>query len=201
MAFNFLACVDTTSSQTQIVKIEKKATVENSFEVNQYAVYDALITDETLSKDVFGKPDLLVIIERTNTDYRNDPMLDTVLTNVQKELPSLSKAMIDDFRAKNKTRTPLKNSFNLLAKRVFISDEELKRIINGGLNWKALYEKYPNSQGVMTLSNVGFDPEMKRTFVYVANTRGGLNGVGLYIVLEKQDGVWKVKEKATGWMS
>jgi hypothetical protein len=201
MAFNFLACADTTSSQTQIVKTEKKATVENSFEVNQYAVYDALITDEALSKDVFGKPDSLVILERTNTDYRDDPMLDTVLTNVQKGLPSLSKAMVDDFRAKNKTRIPLKDSFTLSAKRVFISDEELKKTINGGLDWKAFYKEYPNSQGVMTLSNVGFDAEMKRAFVYVANTRGGLNGVGLYVVLEKQGGVWKVKEKATGWMS
>ncbi len=95
----------------------------------------------------------------------------------------------------------MKDSFNLSARRVFITDEELKTILKDRLDWKAFYEKYPNSQGVMTLSNVGFDPEMKRAFVYVANTRGSLNGVGLYIVLEKQDGVWRVKEKATGWMS
>lgn len=200
-AFNFLACADTTSSQSRTAETETKVTVDDSFEANQYAVYDALITDDALVKDVFDKPSLLVIINRTNIDYRDDPTLDTVLANVQKGLSSLSKAMIDDFRAKNKTRIPLKNSFNLPAKRVFISDEELKTILKDKLDWKAFYEKYPNSQGVMTLSNVGFDSEMKRAFVYVANTRGSLNGVGLYVVLEKQDGLWRVKEKATGWMS
>ena len=201
VAFNFLACADATSSQSRVVETNKKVTVNDSFEDNQYAVYDALITDAALVKNVFDKPSLFVIIERTDIDYRDSPTLDTVLANVQKQLPSLSKAMIDDFHAKNKTRVPLKDSFTVSSKRVFITDEDLKTILKDRLDWKAFYEKYPNSQGVMTLSNVGFDAETKRAFVYVANTRGSMNGVGLYIVLEKQDGVWRVKEKATGWMS
>lgn len=200
-AFNLLACADVSSSQSRIVETKTKVTVDDSFEANQYAVYNALITDEALVKDVFDKPSLLVMIERTNTDYRDNPMLNTVLANVQKSLPSLSKAMIDNFHAKNKTRVPLKDSFTVSSERVFITDENLQTILKDRLDWKAFYEKYPNSQGVMTLSNVGFDSEMKRAFVYVANTRGSMNGVGFYIVLEKQDGVWRVKEKATGWMS
>jgi hypothetical protein len=184
MAFNFSACANAIS--------------EDSFETNQYAVYDALITDEALSKDVFGNPSLLVIIERTKTDTALDPF---TLANVQKKLPSLSKATLYDFRSKNENRVLLKDSFALKPKRVFISDEELKTILKDRLDWEAFYKKYPDSQGVMTLSNVGFDREMKQAFVYVANTRGSMNGVGLYVVLEKQDGVWRVKEKATGWMS
>lgn len=199
--FNFLACSSSTSLQSQFAKTKTKIAVDDSSELNQYAVYDALITDESLVKEVFGKSSLLVIIERTNTDYRDDPMLNTVLANVQKRLPSLSKAMIDDFHAKNKTRVPLKDSFTVSLKRIFITDEELKKILEDKINWKAFYEKYPNSQGVMTISNVSFNSEMKRAFVYIANTRGSMNGVGLYIVLEKQDSVWRVKEKAVGWMS
>ena len=193
VTLNFFACGNAMSSQSQIAETETKITVENSLASNHYAIYDALISDKSLSKDVFGKPDLFVIIDHTNTDYRGDSILNTVLSNVQKSLPSLSDSMIDDFRNKNKIRYSLKDLFNLPTKGIFISNEEFKTILGDKLDWKAFYAKYPNSQGLMTLSNIGFNSDMKRAFVYIANIRGSMNGVGLYVVLEKQNGVCKVK--------
>ena len=45
------------------------------------------------------------------------------------------------------------------------------------------------------LSNVGFDAQKKQALVYVSNSRGSLDAIGIYVVLEKQNDVWRVKEK------
>ncbi len=205
---SFLACTNINSLQSQNAATEKKVEIVESFEDNQYAVYDALIADKDLipyfsrnSKLFSSESNLLVIIDRTNVDYLDSSTFRQLLASVPNRLPSLSKATFDDFFAKNKSRIPLKDLFNLPVKRVFISDEELKAIFKDKLHWEAFYKKYPNSQGVMTLSNVGFDAQKKQALVYVSNTRGSLDAVGIYVVLEKQNDVWCVKERYDAWVS
>ncbi len=206
--FSFLACTDISSSQNQAGETETKVEIVESFEANQYAVYNALIADDDLtpyfsrkSNLLSSKSNLLVIIERANIDYLGDSNFRELLANVPNQLPSLSKATFDDFLANNKSRVLLKDLFTLPVKRVFISDEELNTIFKDKLYWEAFYKKYPNSQGVMTLSNVGFDAQKKQALVYVSNSRGSLDAVGIYAVLEKQNDVWRVKEKYEAWVS
>lgn len=206
--FSFLACTDISSSQNQAGETETKVEIVESFEANQYAVYNALIADDDLipyfsrkSNLLSSKSNLLVIIERANIDYLGDSNFRELLANVPNQLPSLSKATFDDFLANNKSRVLLKDLFTLPVKRVFISDEELNIIFKDKLYWEAFYKKYPNSQGVMTLSNVGFDAQKKQALVYISNSRGSLDAVGIYAVLEKQNDVWRVKEKYEAWVS
>ena len=206
--FIFLACADINSLQNQAIENEKEVEVVESFEANQYAVYDALIADDNLipyfsrkSNLLSSKLNLLVIIERTNIDYFGNSKFRELLANVPNHLPALSKATFDDFLTNNESRILLKDSFTLPVKRVFISDEELNSILKSKLYWEAFYKKYPNSQGVMTLSNVGFDAQKKQALVYISNTRGSLDAIGIYVVLEKQNNVWRVKENYAAWAS
>ncbi|CAN5428185.1 hypothetical protein BH20ACI1_BH20ACI1_06280 [soil metagenome] len=206
--FSFLACADPNSPQNQAAETETKVEVVESFEDNQYAVYDALIADDDLipyfsrkSNLLSSESNLLVIIDRTSIYFHGESkMMEFILPNMQNQLPSLSKAAFDDFFANNKSRILLKDLFTLPVKRVFISDEELKTILKDGY-LEAFYKKYPNSQGVMTLSNVGFDAQKKQALVYVSNIRGSLDAVGIYVMLEKQNNVWCVKEKYEAWVS
>ena len=206
--YSFLACTDISSSQNQAAETETKVKIVESFEANQYAIYDALIADDDLipyfsrkSNLLSSKSNLLVIIERANIDYLGDSNFRELLANVPNQLPSLSKATFDDFLANNKSRVLLKDLFTLPVKRVFISDEELDSFFKRKLYWEGFYKKYPNSQGVMVLSNVGFDAQKKQALVYVSNSRGSLDAVGIYAVLEKQNDVWRVKEKYEAWVS
>lgn len=206
--FSFLACTDINSQQNQAIGTEKEVEVVESFEANQYAVYDALIADDDLipyfsrkSNLLSSKLNLLVIIERTNIDYFGNSKFRELLANVPNQLPSLSKATFDDFLTNNESRILLRDSFTLPVKRIFISDEELNSILKSKLYWEAFYKKYPNSQGVMTLSNVGFDAQKKQALVYISNTRGSLDAIGMYVVLEKQNNVWRVKENYADWAS
>lgn len=206
--FSFWACAEPNSPQNQTVETEKKVEVVESFEDNQYAVYDALIADDDLipyfsrkSKLFSKESNSLLIIERTNVDYLESPNFRQLLAEVPNWLSSLSKSTFDDFLENNKSRVPLKDSFTLPVKRVFISDEELKTILKSELYWEGFYKKYPNSQGVMTLSNVGFDAQKKQALVYVSNIRGSLDAIGVYVVLEKQNDIWRVKERYEAWAS
>lgn len=203
-----MACADTNSPQNQAVETETKVEVVESFEVNQYAVYDALIADDDLipyfsrkSNLLSNESSLLVIIERTNIDYLDSSAFREFLAKVPNQLPSLSKATFDDFLTNNKNRILLKDLFTLPVKRVFITDEELDSFFKRKLYWEGFYKKYPNSQGVMVLSNVGFDAQKKQALVYVSNSRGSLDAIGVYVVLEKQNDVWRVKEKYEAWVS
>lgn len=205
---SFLACAGQNLPQNQTAEIEKKIEIVETFEDNQYAVYNALIADEDLipyfsrkSRLLSDESNLLVIIERTNVDYLESPNFRQLLAEVPNRLSSLSNATFDDFLENNKSRISLKDLFTLPVKRVFISDEELKNILKSKLYWEGFYKKYPNSQGVMTLSNVGFDSQKKQALVYVSNTRGSLDAIGIYVVLEKQSGIWRVKESYKAWAS
>ena len=201
-ALSLISCNKSISSNSSVSINEPKTEIDNTVESNQYAVYNAIIADDGLNPYIFDKSALLVIIERTNTDYFNNTrMLERVLTNVQKQLPSLSEATLNDFRANNKNRILLKDLFSSPSKRVFISDEELHNTLKDKLDWDSFYKKYPNSQGVLTLSNVGFDKEMKQAFVYIANLKGSNSGVGFYVLLEKQNDKWRIKEKFEAWLA
>ncbi|MBI4706223.1 MAG: hypothetical protein HY744_34435 [Deltaproteobacteria bacterium] len=63
--------------------------------------------------------------------------------------------------------------------------------------WHVFYERYPDSQGIMTLSRVGFDPAGKVALVYVSNQSHCVAGAGdVYHLARQADGSWTV---VAGW--
>jgi hypothetical protein len=177
---------------------------KEALEVERYAVYDALLN--CLFSDVLKKtPSVIVIEEQTKIWYSNNVNAKAVpqslshlkLSDMQKRLPSLSAATFEDFLSQNKTSISLKDSFSLQPKRVIISEEEQKSLFSKG--WEGVRRKYPNSQGLTTLSNTGFDSEMNQALVHVISTREAIDGFAFYAVLEKQNEKWQVKEKFTDW--
>jgi len=62
-------------------------------------------------------------------------------------------------------------------------------------------KRYPNSQGTMTLSGVGFNRNINQALVYVGNPEGFLAGAGYYVLLVKEKGTWVIKQKLMTWIS
>jgi hypothetical protein len=77
------------------------------------------------------------------------------------------------------------------------ADEEIFKQPDG---WKAFYDKYPGSVGYVSLSRVGFSMEMNQAVVYVAHWCGGLCGKGKLVLLQKQNGVWKITKEMLLWI-
>jgi hypothetical protein len=58
--------------------------------------------------------------------------------------------------------------------------------------WRAFYEAYPNSPGIIRLSRVGIGSGGTLALISVAHTCGTLCGSGRYLLLSKASGEWEV---------
>jgi hypothetical protein len=165
-------------------------------EAEEYAVYSALINQE------YAGPDIERIVIRDHTGVSAHPSLQEELARVSKQMrDGPDSAMVADFSTKNAQEHPLTNSFQAKVPCVLISQQELEAIFRGRGGWDEFYKWYPKSQGEMTLSRVGFNAKRDRALVYVGNQSHWLAGAGYYALLEKENGVWRVRDKVLVWVS
>jgi len=180
-----------------------------SEELEEYAVYSALlnemfvrdrakflvISDRAMFKDNFGEQKL---------------SLDEKLQRKKKYYPSVANDTFLDFDTKSTQSSKLKSNFNLSVEYVLINEDELTKNVLANEAEKEkdkrdgkyfLYEKYPDANGLISISKVGFNKEKNQAFVEVELTFCGLCGSGDYVLLEKEQGIWKVKEIFNRWVS
>jgi hypothetical protein len=61
--------------------------------------------------------------------------------------------------------------------------------------WGEYYRRFPGSQGVLTLSRVGFNAERTQAPFFFSNQCGGLCGAGRYVVMEKRGSDWVIRKE------
>ncbi len=140
-------------------------------ETEEYAVYTALIETRFDLIATFREPDevkLIVIEEYTSSHSETPEELASTLQWVDEKLSGLQKETIEDFKMKNAQPYLLEDRFNLKKKVAFISRKQMEEIFSNG-GWNEFYQKYPFSQGIMTLSRVGFNSTRDQALVYVGN--------------------------------
>jgi len=145
-------------------------------ETEEYAVYDTLIERMYVRDQV----EQFVIKDQTSLDSFNEDELDSIFQRVSRKLIALQKTTFNDFQGKAE------------------EDELLYKSADG---WAAFYKKYPKSQGIITLSRVGFNPEMNQALVYVGNQSGPKSGAGYYVLLSRENGTWVIKDRYGAWLS
>jgi len=171
---------------------------QHNSELEAYAVYATLINQMYVKDQV----EQIVIKNQTSLDSFNDDELEKIFQYVARKLPTLQPATLSDFQAKNKQPHSLNESFNLRTKTVLIDKEEENQLLyEGNGSWLVFYERYPKSQGLLTLSRVGFNPEMNQALVYAGNQSGPKTGAGYYVLLTKEGDTWIVKGKYGAWVS
>ena len=177
-------------------------------ETEKYAVYSALIRDMYLEEGVR----LLVIQHAEVCPASNDEAPDEKVEDMRrqmdeyaiKELPELKRETIDDFHAKAKQCSPFRKQLDIPIKYTLVSAKDLESLFPKGefdRAWRRFYSKYPNSSGIISFSNVGFNAEMNQALVSTGRGCGGLCGAGHYVLLSKDDGKWNVKSKTMTWVS
>jgi hypothetical protein len=129
----------------------------------EYAVYKAVIESVYLTEGI----ELIVIRDRTAIDVSGES-LDSELEYVQESLgPAIESETLNDFKVKNKRTHKLSQEFFLDVQYVLLSEVEFNKIFEAGGGWTQFYKTYPNSQGIMTLSRVGFNAKMDQaSFFY-----------------------------------
>ena len=191
----------------------------------EYSVYTALIENIATTRWMsmcYRRPDIMVIMADTSPEHidereyrshdRDGNIVETWYIRPQLNMPEGAKAVfketIRDYNAKNSKSHRLhnffkpkyfrlSNLFNPKVECVLLSKEERGTIFKSG-GWGEFHEKYPDSQGIIHFSRVGFNPEHDRALVWLSNmcNVGGAGlGVTQFVFLFKRYGVWSVKYK------
>ncbi|MER3499857.1 MAG: hypothetical protein C4308_15215 [Chitinophagaceae bacterium] len=173
----------------------KKITASDSRK-EEYKVYAVVVSE------LFQDNSPLVIYRSTSTDYFYKPeMLKRVLDNVRKQIPLLSKDILDDFLRNNKDHHVLEDNFLNERTTFFLTIDEGREMFSKSDGWEKFRKMYPSSVGVVTLSNVGFDLIRQRAFVYISCQKATLDGFGYYILLERTNDKWRIADKFAAWFS
>ena len=148
----------------------------------------------------------IVIVNKTQSDRDDDQAVDletdkpiswkAMRAYLHKEFPSLQAAALNSFREVNTHPAPFRHSFHLSVPYELVDKTEVDSTW-----WTDYYKKYPNSQGILSLSRVGFSPNGRQAVFYASNGCGGKCGTGSYVVMERVDSSWKVAKEILIWIS
>ncbi len=177
-----------------VIGCMQEETPINDTEAEAYAVYSALIGERF---DEF----VIVIKDHTAYDRAAREDLSGRLQWVKETMPAAQQETLNDFLANNEQSYPLKDFFDIRGTVILISEEKLRKIFQGEFDWLEFYVYYPFSQGIMTLSRVGFNAEMDQALVYTGNQSGSLSGAGYYVLLTKEEGNWTIQDDTIVWVS
>lgn len=89
---------------------------------------------------------------------------------------------------------------------VVFSEGEFKHLKGAGRGsledfWSAFRENYPEAGAIISISRVGFNAEHTQAIIEVGYATGPLGGEGDYVLLDKENGVWKVQYLLGAWIS
>ena len=156
---------------------------------DEYAVYRAAI--QATFPD--SRYDRFVIADRT---VRYDLGGERGYRQLRASMPSLDRHTYDDFVTRNATRWPLTDAFGLITPVVLLGDSEATEIFDAG-GWAEFYRRFPNTQGHMVLSRVGFSDDRRKALLYLGNQSNYLAGAGYAMVFEWSGAAWS---RVASWM-
>jgi hypothetical protein len=173
---------------------------DNSAE--EYAVYSTII-DKLHHEDRLR---VFVLRDHTAPCVRMDEWC--TQKQVRNRLPNLRPETLDDYLIQNEKSAALSESFNLQPPAVMLSDQDLPELLvktklqfnfsplpGSKIQWGKFYDRYPLSPGLISLSRVGFDPQINQALVY-EEILGNADGTwGRYLVLTKESGRWLIEDK------
>lgn len=164
----------------------------------EYNVYTAIL-NRYLSPTSNVK--ILVLRDFAQTETESKKQLQDRVKFVSKNLTALEKKTASNFRKLNRKPFPLQERFALSVPVKLISDEEFQQLVPSAADWSGFYEAFPGSPGLLTFSRVGFNRDLTQAVVYLSQVAGPLGGEGVFVLLQKENGVWTPTEEITVWIS
>ncbi len=169
---------------------------EAELQAEEQAVY-AAVFDE-----IFGEPRIYVLVAETSPGIEGVEGLDSIINSILPQMTGLDEETAGSFRVRNEAAYPVRPDMDLGLPYVLLTDAEFDEIfaINTS-GWDVFYTRYPNSPGMTTVSQVGFNDDYTQALVYVGTMSHWLAGAGYYILLEKSFGAWQVDQQVMAWIS
>lgn len=152
--------------------------------INDYKNFKTIVVSETTSIGHSG-----------TSNYKLDVL--------RKEFKDLKEETLENFKKNNTSSKKLgTKNFQTRKKLILLNDSEKKMIFsNDEDGWETFYNKYPKSQGFLTLSNIGFDNSKTQAIVYYGNQSHELSGIGHLAYFKKSNNKWKLIALYELWIS
>lgn len=162
----------------------------------EHVVYETVIKSLYVTEGI----KLVVIKDHTATDASPSKSLEAQVKYIRESLGAAIEAeTLNDYKLNNRRAWELDRHLSLDVQYALLGEAEFSGIFKKGRGWRKFYRTYPNSQGLMTLSRVGFDAEMKQALVYVGNQSDYSAGEGYYVFLAKEGDVWSIQSLLVAW--
>lgn len=108
--------------------------------------------------------------------------------------------VIEDFLAENRQTRLLENCFDIKARTLLLDRSEVQKIYQSPDGWGDFLQMYPQ-QGLITLSQVGFNQSQDKALVYTGTESGGKAGGGVFALLTKEKERWIIVRIFPSWAS
>lgn len=166
------------SDESEIYRLFFKNSLERSYDSSR----KTLATFKGFEWKEFHQ---LVVIDSTL------PFTFTGFASLNENLPELEKDTYKDFNNQNRISEKFskpKNIDNI----VLVSKNETAKIMKGNTDgWNSFYEKYPESQGILKVSNIGFNKNRDQALLFVENRANRQEGLGYFILFTRIGDLWK----------
>lgn len=161
----------------------------------EQAVYAAVLAS------LYDAP-FYVLLSTTATDPVGVENTAETLAFALDNLPGVLPETGQDFLQRNADETALAADMLLGAPYVLLTRQEMSDLFSENQNgWEAFYQGHPDAPGITSLSRVGFSPDLTQALVYVGTQSHWLAGSGTFLLLEKVDGSWTLRQQVMTWIS
>lgn len=130
---------------------------------------------------------------------------DSYVKFFKSEIPDLDLTVFTDYNRINANAVNFDNKFTVNSKTVkLIGEEELNFIFSiGDINgsWEQFYKKYPNSNGYIRFSRIGYNTDKTWAFLEIGNFYASLGAEGAIVILKKENAAWKIAKIQMTWIS
>ena len=106
----------------------------------------------------------------------------------------ISEEVIEDWMIESRTTEPLLRKFDFSYQYYLVSRDELDKFDADNF-FGEFYEKYPDSNGLISVSRIGYDKAKTTALIHVIHSYGTLGASYYFIVLEKKSGTWGISKR------
>lgn len=120
---------------------------------------------------------------------------------IRESLELISEETLSDFLVKNRGRHPVGPDLNPGGRLIVVNDGEFRHIFRDGDGWTRFRETFPDSDGTLRISRVGFDRKVSQAIIYAGQQFDWDTGSSGFWLFSKSGGAWAEAGRAGEWLS
>lgn len=163
---------------------------ENEIERDEYYIYSLSIEHIYLRNLLsHNKREVKTIVIISETSELNEYWRDKLIGDIERE--GMQEELLEDWRKENWSTSLLQRKFDLSYEYKLVSKAELEEYESVNF-FGEFYRRYPDSNGLISVSRIGFDKSKNTALIHLVHSYGILGARYDFIVLKRAEGVWNI---------